>query len=328
MKRKGVERKKRKMENDKDIFVEQNTVGLIMKYYREKYGLKQSDICEGICSRQVVARLESGVREVDSLTCETLLSRIGQEVNQFEIMLDDKDYENWILRNKLLNQINTEKYENFEDALGLYQKQMDKENKLQYQFYLYCRIKYKLSRKESQESILEDVEKALFYTGQTETKRKLYSKIELKLSLIKISMLRQLDRISAEEAEHELFMLLKYVKKYYAKKQRQKLEQIILEELVNVWKKVNRYEKALGYLDELIQVTREQNNLFPLGKYFFTKVQFQEKLYGAQIPKEEYVEECKMAYYIYRMWEKNKEAEEVKKYCEEKLKCLIINQEW
>lgn len=316
------------MENEKAEFIEQNTVGLIMKYYRGKYGLKQSDICEGICSRLVITRLEAGVREVDSLTCETLLSRIGQEVNQFEIMLDDKDYENWILRDKLLKQIKEENFENYEKVLELYQNQMDKENRLQYQFYLYCRIKYRLNRNDQRESILEDIEKALLCTGQMGEKGKLYSKIELELSLIKISMLWQLDRIDVEDAEHRLLKLLEYVDKYYAKNQRQKLEQIILEQLVNEWEKVKEYKRALEYLDKLIQVTREQNNLFPLGRYFFTKVQFQEKLYGAQIPKEEYVEECRMAYYIYLMWEKKKEAEEVKKYCEEKLKCLIINQEW
>ncbi len=133
------------MENEKEEYIEQNTVGLIMKYYREKYGLKQSEICDGICSRLVVTRLEAGVREVDSLTCETLLSRIGQEVNQFEIMLDDKDYENWILRDKLLKLIKEENYKNYEKVLELYQNQMDKENRLQYQFYLYCRIKYRLN---------------------------------------------------------------------------------------------------------------------------------------------------------------------------------------
>ena len=137
-----------------------------------------------------------------------------------------------------------------------------------------------------------------------------------------------MQRIEVKDAEHRLIKILEYVNKYYAKNQRQKLEQMIFEELVNAWEKVKEYKRALEYLDKLIQVTREQNNLFPLGRYFFTKVQFQEKLYGAQIPKEEYVEECRMAYYIYLMWEKKKEAEEVKKYCEEKLKCLIINQEW
>lgn len=316
------------MGNEKEEYIEQNTVGLIMKYYREKYGLKQSEICEGICSRLVVTRLEAGVREVDSLTCETLLSRIGQEVNQFEIMLDDKDYENWILRDKLLKLIKEENYKNYEKVLELYQNQMDKENRLQYQFYLYCRIKYRLNRNDQRESIVDEIEKALLCTGHVEEKGKLYSKIELELSLIKIALLRQMERIEVKDAEHRLLMLLEYVNKYYARNQRQKLEQMIFEELVNTWEKVKEYKKALEYLDKLIQVTREQNNLFPLGRYFFTKVQFQEKLYGAQIPKEEYVEECRMAYYIYLMWEKKKEAEEVKKYCEEKLKCLIINQEW
>lgn len=316
------------MKKENDQYIEQNTVGLILKYYREKYRLNQTDICAGICSRTVLCRLESGIREIDSLTCETLLSRVGQEVNQFEIMLDDKDYENWFIRNKLVNQINTDDYEKVKESLEEYEKIMDKNNPLQYQFYLYCKIKNMIYRQENKNLIYEEVKKAISYTNTKKQKMKLYSKIELELALIYNAISREVDDNTRKENEQNLLELLEYVRSYHAKNQKQKIERFILEELVTIWEEEQEYKKALDYLNELITVTRNQKVLFPLGNYFFRKVRLKEKIYGENISKEECLEECRMAYYIYIMWEKQEEAEELKKYCEEKFGCLITNQEW
>ena len=53
-----------------------NTVGIALSYYREKYGLSMTQVCEGICSPATMFRIEEGYREVDSLVSATLLSRI------------------------------------------------------------------------------------------------------------------------------------------------------------------------------------------------------------------------------------------------------------
>ena len=52
-----------------------NTVGIALSYYREKYGLSMTQVCEGICSPATMFRIEEGYREVDSLVSATLLSR-------------------------------------------------------------------------------------------------------------------------------------------------------------------------------------------------------------------------------------------------------------
>ncbi len=316
------------MKKEQNEYLEQNTVGLILKYYRERYRLNQNDICIGICSRTVLCRLESGIREIDSLTCETLLSRIGQEVNQFEIMLDDKDYENWFIRNRLVNQINTDDYKKFEESLEAYEKIMDKDNSLQCQFYLYCKIKYMIYRQENEKLIYKEVKRAISYTNPKKQKMKLYSKIELELAFIYNTTLRKVDDKKGKEIEQNLLELLEYVRSYHAKKQKQKIERFLLEELVTLWEEEKNYEAALKYLEELITVMRKQKVLYPLGNYFFKKVRLKEKIDGANLNRQECLEYCKMAYYIYLLWGKQEEAEELEKYCEEKIGCLTTNQEW
>ena len=63
-----------------------NTVGIALSYYREKYGLSMTQVCEGICSPATMFRIEEGYREVDSLVSATLLSRIGKQVLEFELL--------------------------------------------------------------------------------------------------------------------------------------------------------------------------------------------------------------------------------------------------
>ncbi len=40
--------------------MEQKMMEVVLKYYREKYHLRQEDICRGICSVTTLSRLEQG----------------------------------------------------------------------------------------------------------------------------------------------------------------------------------------------------------------------------------------------------------------------------
>lgn len=316
------------MEKEKEVFVEQNTVGLIIRYYREKYGLKQSDICEGVCSNIMLSRLETGIREVDSLVCTTLLSRIGQEINQFEIMLDKEDYQNWILRHKLLKKLDANDYDEMESILVEYEKIMKNDNKLQKQFYLYCQIRYMIYKSEDEIIILKTIEEAIAYTNPKRKKQKLYSKIELELMLLYSKYIRKVEEKSKEEVEIDLLELLNYVQNYYAKNQKSKVECIIWEELVVIREEMQDYIGALNYLDKLIENVRQQKSLFSQGDYFYHKIRLEEVIYEENFNINKGIEEAKISYYTYLAANQREKAENVKKYCEEKWKCHVTIPEW
>ena len=65
--------------------MEQKMMEVVLKYYREKYHLRQEDICRGICSVTTLSRLEQGSREVDSLLGQTLLGRNAMPVGSTSI---------------------------------------------------------------------------------------------------------------------------------------------------------------------------------------------------------------------------------------------------
>lgn len=126
--------------------MEQNTVGTVLHYYRKKYKLSAAQICGGICSPSNFYLLEDGVREMDSLICQMLLSRVGKEVNQFEIMLDEADYQQWKLRYEITQCLGREltkldKQLQLEELLIQYKKIMPRNQKVHQQFCLLCEIK-------------------------------------------------------------------------------------------------------------------------------------------------------------------------------------------
>lgn len=57
--------------------MEQNTVGKMIRYYRNRLGLSQEIICKGICSVATLSRIEWEERYVDLMTTQTLLERLG-----------------------------------------------------------------------------------------------------------------------------------------------------------------------------------------------------------------------------------------------------------
>ena len=113
-----------------------NTIGEILRFYREKYNFKQSDVCNGICSISTLSRIENGNKAADSLILECLLGRIGKEVLQFEMILNDYDYSLWMLRKQIEREFVRNDKRLTEKILNIYQEQMPQNENVHKQFYM------------------------------------------------------------------------------------------------------------------------------------------------------------------------------------------------
>ena len=117
-----------------------NTIGEILRFYREKYNFKQSDVCNGICSISTLSRIENGNKAADSLILECLLGRIGKEVLQFEMILNDYDYSLWMLRKQIEREFVRNDKRLTEKILNIYQEQMPQNENVHKQFYMYYKL--------------------------------------------------------------------------------------------------------------------------------------------------------------------------------------------
>ncbi len=69
-----------------------NQVGLLIAYQREKMKVSAEPVCDGICSRSFMARLEKGVRGCEKIMAEALLQRVGVASDELLYFLREKEY--------------------------------------------------------------------------------------------------------------------------------------------------------------------------------------------------------------------------------------------
>lgn len=299
-----------------------NTIGVVLSYYREKYQLPLAEICEGICSATTLFRMEQGYREVDSLVSETLLARIGKQVLEFELLLNEEDYQLFLLRTEMSRRIEEGRYGGIEELLERYRTLMPQKQPVHEQFCSYVEVMCMRKRKVPGDRITALLKEAIELTkpkyGRNSKKIELYSEVELKL----VFLLTQYEKDTAWK-EKELLKMLEFIKKFDSKKVRERIEIRILMELIQVQKFRQDDEKFMEYLDMAIRQIVESRKLTGLAELHFEKAKAMERLFTVkkwEKPEEkteyirQYREEIKMAYYTAAIMEDNELLAEIKEY--------------
>lgn len=252
-----------------------NTVGIALSYYREKYGLSMTQVCEGICSPATMFRIEEGYREVDSLVSATLLSRIGKQVLEFELLLNEKDYNLFRLRKDIHRNLEEK---NLDTAEKLLQK-----------------------RGASKEEIKAVLNEAILLTkpffGKKKNTSDLYSEMEIKLFL---GLIQFSEDISWKEAE--LKRMLLFTRKYDSKKIKEQAEMSILKELASIQEEKGDAQKELEYIEQALTLVKESRTMRGLAELHFKKAGLlKELMQRNKDMQQEYQKQCQveltMAYY-------------------------------
>ncbi len=80
------------------------------------------EICKGICSIPTLSRIEAGERWIDYIVIEALLERMKTEKSEYEFVLDEDDYQDYIRREKIKKLIQKENVTEAEQELAVYEK--------------------------------------------------------------------------------------------------------------------------------------------------------------------------------------------------------------
>jgi len=120
--------------NSKEIYSENNKIGFAIQYFRKKYHISQNKLCKGLCSAATLSRIESGERDADAFLLETLLERMGQSPNKFELILteDDKDFIQ--RREEIQNQLDKKEFTTAYELLSTYNNLVDSGGNVHKQF--------------------------------------------------------------------------------------------------------------------------------------------------------------------------------------------------
>ena len=278
-----------------------NTIGIVLSYYREKYGLSMAQVCEGICSPATMFRIEEGFREVDSLVSGTLLSRIGKQVLEFELLLNEEDYNLFRLRKEIDRSIAERNMDAADKLLQKYQSVMPKKQVIHEQYYLWGKAELLQKRGASKEEIKAVLNEAILLTKSFFGKRKntsdLYSEMEIKLFL---GLIQFSEDISWKEAE--LKRMLLFIRKYDSKKIKEQAEMSILKELASIQEEKGDAQKELEYIEQALTLVKESRTMRGLAELHFKKAGLlKELMQRNKDMQQKYQKQCQveltMAYY-------------------------------
>ena len=93
---------------------------------RQLHNVTLDQVCEGLCSRSMMLRIESGDRLPEKQMRDRILSRMGVIIEGYEDYLSIDEYEQWELRQKLLGSIERKevvKAEQYLEKYRIYEKQ-------------------------------------------------------------------------------------------------------------------------------------------------------------------------------------------------------------
>lgn len=294
------------------------TIGNLIKKLRESQGIKQNQLCRGICSVSTLCQFENGERELGYFLVTTLIQRLGYGLDKYEFYGSNEEWLQW----KQMCDINQ-----------FWQKKQEKElcNELdRYQ----CTWKISIEKNSFQKQFVTLMEGVLEkWRGNYKNAEVLFQKSisytvpEWKemwngksvVSIRELEILVELGDIYEQIGEKEkAYATWKLIWNYIEQRQSRIAEMLLLYTLIVVkiapyllekhsyWEGVGLCQKALKALSEYSRVDNWSGVLYWKGK-------FQESLVDiGEVKEEELIKTYKRAYYVARLFEESERVEELK----------------
>ena len=111
-----------------------NQIGLLIAYKRSKENISVEELCEGICSRSFLSRVEMGQRGYEKIVAEALLQRLGFASDRMLYFLNKQEQQWLMVKEKLIEVINKNDFVNANFYMEEYRKITYKKSRLHKQF--------------------------------------------------------------------------------------------------------------------------------------------------------------------------------------------------
>lgn len=293
-----------------------NEMGLFVRASREAKEYTMEEISHGICSIPTLSRIEAGERVVDYIMIEALLERMKIAKSEYEFVLDEEDYCQYIQREEIKKLIIQKDYKQAEKQLLEYEKEHG-EKFLHKQFIF---LHKGLIRKGNQE--VGQAEKlfkeAISITApdyqQTILDRKILSDTELICLTELIQCIENtLEREKKQEKLYEYFQWCRVREKLYPIPYRRAMR--YYAECLYHNKKFETCIKICNeVLEELAATSKleERNLIFELRAYAREKIGFTE-----EEEKNLCLKDFLTAYYVTDFYDGKEKAQKLKQHIEE-----------
>ena len=304
------------MINIKEKYFYKNETGLFIYAVREAKGYTMEEISHGICSIPTLSRIEAGERVVDYIMMEALLERMKLAKSEYEFVLDEEDYCQYMQREEIRKLITLKEYKQAEKLVLEYEKE-HKEKFLHEQFiYLHKGLIEK--HKQNIVQAAELLKKALCITApdyqQISLERGILSDTEL-LCLIELIQCIE-DSTEREEKQKELYEYFKWCRV------REKLFPIPYRRAMWYYAEClysnEKYDTCIKICSEVLEELTTTSRMADRNLIFELRAYAREKLgYTGEEEKNLCLKDFLTAYYVTEFYDGEEKAQKLKKHIKE-----------
>lgn len=306
------------------------TVGDIVRRMREEEGMSLEQLSRGLCSSATLSRIEAGEREMDFLMASRVFQRLGYKIDKFEIYASEEELTQWDQRQRMEELAAGGQTKALEQALGQYQESWGEEIKkkpLQRQFIKYMEGLAKKQKKEWKEAeqLLRASASETIPGWEKESGTVALGELEMKILSCLADVCEELGQ--NENAETMRGMLIRNIGR---KEERMRTYLALYTELLCKNAKKILEEKGsartLRSVDQCLQIMQEEKKICHWPELLHIKSQCLETLFQeGKKEKETMLKSWQKTYYIYRLYERQEEAEKIRTYLEEayQWECII-----
>lgn len=297
------------------------TIGRVFSVYRKLRHLSQQQVYHGICSKATYSRIENDDRDVDFYLLEILLSRIGVSIEEYDLMISSLDETLYRMRSDISSALFLKKYEDAKLLIQQYQELMPK-RKIYQQYVAYTKATiqfYQCGNKKEFLSILEDILEMTEKSAKAFCPNELYSNLEMD------AMLCFLSQDKYHDHEMDISQILLYIHHRMQGSLRMTYEVKALMILAQLARDHRRYTDALAHAENAVKILAESQEISVLAElhFFIATVQYEiNQNKKVSIPHDEMIRECRMAYYLFDLYDSNRAAQ-VYRFVKEKLNGIL-----
>lgn len=309
---------------------QQWTVGDIVRRMREEAKIGLEQLSRGLCSVATLSRIEAGEREMELLLAWRIFQRLGYKIDKYELYATEEELQQWEQRSQMEELVCREDTERLACAIQTYRQQWGKrveEKPLQRQFLAYMQG-------------LLDMQKGDFQEAK--------ELLEAAAEEIVPSREQMVGNAALGEMELEILNALSDIYEHMGEVEKsEKLREMLLENIGREKKRVKSYLKlytelfckharnmmetkgsvrTLNAAETCLQILQEEKKTCCLPELLHIQAKCLEDLFQKKGEvKEVMLKSWQKAYYIYRLYEKQEEAEKIRKYLEETYQwdCII-----
>ncbi len=243
-----------------------NEYGRIIAYERKRTKLSVTQICEGICERSYMQRIESGERFCDKMLADALLQRLGVASEKFSYVISKQELNMIVWKEKIVDLVDQNQKNDAYYEMDAYRKQTEAKGVLYTQFLLLSEIMLKWKNGEKTDRLLEKVLEAWNLTRRN---KKIYPIKPQRLSYFELALALLHARLS-EDSTDEFAMteryqdLLEYLEKRVEEADRVKWYPQIAYRFIRLLQKQKKQKEALQYSEKAIQLLQKQGSIIYL----------------------------------------------------------------